>query len=172
MCEWRVGDLVQLIVDRINKWPEPEEKVLGPDVGTIIRIEMDEDFDGRSTKSITTRWNNGKVETYTKETEPDIYDLEVVTPLLYVNIYLHDRVCGGPEEGGDWYDVYDAVPEECLLCATPEDAETMLERKKEWCAEQNAERYPPSSVLSEGHYVAWLEAWPAQSQPTEAYHYS
>ena len=48
---------------------------------------------------------------------------------------------------------------------TPEAAEAWLEHMLDWCQEQNAERHHPNSVLSEGHYVARLEAWPPEAQP-------
>jgi hypothetical protein len=40
-----------------------------------------------------------------------------------------------------------------------------------WCEQENSKRRSPCSVLSEGHFVAWLEAWPAECVPSRKPYY-
>ena len=169
----RIGDLVKMIVQRLNKLTEPDELVLGDETGTIIGIEMDKSWEDEKTKSVKVRWSNGKVTDHGDDSEADdsFYDLEVVTPRLYVNVYLWDRACGGPEEGGWYYDTYDPHEAQCVLCATEEEAERVADEKKAWCDAENADRYHPSSVLSDGHFRVMIEAWPAEPSPANTPHY-
>lgn len=97
-------------------------------------------------------------------------DFEVVTPKIYVNIYLHDRQYGGPEEGGWWFDVWDV--EEVFRCRDEAHAKQVFELKTGEAVEDNKlRRSDVSSVISEGRYEVKLEAWPAERIPAVAPHY-
>lgn len=75
-------------------------------------------------------------------------------------IVLHNKSYGGPEEGGWWYDTYEPqiVPWAPLpvFVVTREEAEAWCDKQTLWCQEQNADRHPPSSMLSEGHYTTMI----------------
>lgn len=116
---------------------------------------------------LTIRWDSGAIETVNPDAEECPYLLDDVTPRVYCNVYLWDKAYGGAEEGGWWYDTYTPVPEQCRQHATEEQAAQHLETVIAWAQAENAERYEPSSVLSEGHYVARLEAWPAEDIPAQ-----
>lgn len=133
--------------------------------GVVFQIEQGGD--------VHVRWPNGQITKHGgDENEPFPYwELEDVTPCLFVNIYLYDRAYGGSEEGGWWYDTYTPEDEQCRQFATEEEAEAYFEIAKQWCAEENEGRRPVSSVLSEGVYVACLESWPAEPQPLYPPHY-
>lgn len=122
------------------------EKTYGP-VGIV------EDCD---TGYLKIRWPDGSVDEYSEW-------FEEVTPLLYVNVYLHDRAYGGPEEGGWWYDTYEPV--ESNLYESEEKAEVAFKEKTLWCKSENVGRREPNSVCSDGHYVVRLDAWPAEPEP-------
>ncbi len=175
MCEMRVGDRVQLCTgyDETKQHWEEGHKILNPEVGTLIEVKMipHRDGDGERLSTTTVRWDSGRIEERNELDEATEGSLEVVTPLLYVNVYLYDRAYGGPEEGGWWYDTYDPVPEECVLAKSVEEAEELVEKKREWATEENKDRTSPSSVNSEGHYVVRQEAWPAEADPAYAPHY-
>ena len=97
-------------------------------------------------------------------------DLEVITPFVYVNVYLTDRCYGGPEEGGWWYDC--KVVQEVLRCKDEAHAKIVYERKLEEYKEENRNRRSDiSSVLSEGRFDVTLQAWPGERQPAERPHY-
>lgn len=91
---------------------------------------------------------------------------------LFVNIYLTDREYGGPEEGGWWYDVGEPI------CSTPADsqkeAELFLRCLEKWCETTNKDedRRPPSSMASNGYYLAMIQKHPARAYPEEAPSYS
>lgn len=163
----RIGEIVKMITG----YDASGQPVLSEMEGTVIAIIMEDNGEYESLKSITVRWTDGKVLQYNRNEEDSCLDLEPVTPLLYVNIYIHDRAYGGPEEGGWFYDTYEPVPEECVLASSVENAEEILEMKRKWCEEQNSDRRSPSSVLSDGHYVAHLEAWPAEYKPSNRPYY-
>lgn len=143
--------------------PYPDDRVIYGQVGIITDIKTSED----DIIAITVKWENGEEQEIRKEESTEnnltIEDLEDVTPKLYVNVYLWDQAYGGPEEGGWWYSTYD--PEESIKCASVEEAERILEEKRAWCEEENLTRRHPSSVLSDGHYVVELDAWPAERRP-------
>ena len=159
----RIGDQVQEYYCN----SDGRFELVGPK-GVVIALE--EDMDGYTDK-VTVRWETGAIE----ERNPG--ELEEITPKLYVNLYMHDRAYGGPQEGGWWYDTYAPVSEEDAewehakppkfgLFATEAKAEDARNELEGWCNLANETRRSPSSVLSEGHYVAMLEAWPAEYQPS------
>ena len=85
----------------------------------------------------------------------------------YVNAYLVDRMYGGPEEGGWWFDA--GVPVESIKC-TPEEVRRVEVDRKARCREWNKSRNSDTgSVLSEGRYEVCLQDdfarfWP-ESRP-------
>jgi len=50
-------------------------------------------------------------------------------------------------------------------------AKAAYEALQAWCDEENKTRRNPHSVASEGHYVVWLEAWPAEYSPARKPYY-
>ena len=86
----------------------------------------------------------------------------------WVNLYLTDRVYGGPEEGGWYYNAGEAVVSfEC----TEGDQEELLTEAHELVEWLNEGRPQISSVLSEGQYSALAEEGPGVSYPEEEPHY-
>lgn len=177
----RIGSLVT--ITRMNKdgeWIVPDDAI----GGTIIGIEDGSDRDGYETiDKVTIRWKDGRIEKTKLEGDDMLSDWEItdITPMLYVNLYLYDREYGGPEEGGWWYDTYspvtsdngdwDTAPPRYGLLPTVEEAEKAMRELMEWCSTENSTRRSPSSVISEGHYCAKLEAWPAEPMPARRPHY-
>lgn len=143
-----------------------EINFVGP-VGTVFEVGMAED--GERLAYVCVRWDNGKLE---KLSDEDAWELEDVTPCLFVNVYMWDRVYGGPEEGGWFYNVYDPEDDECAVYESEEEAMAAYDAKVEWAKEENGTRRHPSSVCSEGHFVVRLESWPAEHSPASRPHYS
>ena len=145
----------------------------GP-IGTVIDIDNgDDDEDGYPQWAVIA-WDGGAAERVTnaEDAETALRDLDDVTPRHWVNVYLHDRAYGGPEEGGWWYDVYEAIPEESRWYPTEEAAEAALAEREAWCAEENSQRRSDiGSVISEGRYEVQLEAYPPESSPARRPHY-
>jgi hypothetical protein len=84
-------------------------------------------------------------------------------PIVYVNVYMHDRAYGGPEEGGWSYDTHDPVLSVPVARADVGDVERACRLQYEQTL--NAGRRPVYSVLSEGRYVVEVEARPASAKP-------
>jgi len=128
--------------------------------GVAIAIKG-EDYDWQ----VVVRWQTGKIE------EIDASELDDVTPKFYVNIYLWDRAFGGREEGNWYYNTYAPVDEDdslrSVLAGSEEEAKTLFDLMQIQCDEENKSRRHPGSVISEGHYVVELEAWPAEYKPKE-----
>ena len=90
---------------------------------------------------------------------------------IYVNTYLQDRVYGGPEEGGWWFDT--KKPVQSVRCASEEEAENLEVERSEWCYRENKERNSDiNSVASEGKYVVFVEDHPARLYPDGKPEYS
>ena len=148
-------------------------------VGTIIHVERNCDQDGYEfTSDVTIRWDDGLVEK--REIQADGWEVEDITPTLYANVYLHDRQYGGPEEGGWFYDTYAPIDGDSDWDESPPahghfptigHAEKAMEQLVAWCNDQNSRRRSPSSMASEGHFVARLESWPAEFEPARRPHY-
>lgn len=97
-------------------------------------------------------------------------DLKIVTPLVYVNVYLCDRAFGGREEGGWWYDTKSV--EQVFYCKDEAHAKKVYDQMVIEYAEENKNRRSDiSSVLSEGRFNVELSAWPGERQPAERPHY-
>lgn len=79
----------------------------------------------------------------------------------YVNIYLHDRRYGGPEEGGWWYDVwlYDSCAKETNEW---EVAKRVCSEQANALIERNRGRHPFDSMASTGIYEARIETDPGK----------
>jgi hypothetical protein len=90
----------------------------------------------------------------------------------FVNVYLHDRAEGGPEEGGWYFDTYEAVSS--VQVPNQDQSALMAARgiADNFCLENNKGRREISSVLSEGVYVVMIEAVPAHDQPETRPYYS
>lgn len=165
----RVGTRVQLS----ETLPDQQQRLVGS-VGTIIEIitEPDpNDYDGNRIAEATVRWDMGPIQTLSNKDDDGkewhYWDLEDVTPTVYVNVYLHDKSYGGPQEGGWWYDTYDPQYDECVMARNAEEARTILEQKQAWCDEENTHRNSNiSSVASDGRYEVRLEAFPPEPSPT------
>ena len=148
-------------------------------IGTVIHVENGGDRDGfESISDVTIRWDDGRIER--RELQGDDWELQDVTPVLYANIYLHDRAYGGPEEGGWWYDTYspidgdsdwDTAPPQHGHFPNEEKATQAMGAITRWCNAENSLRRSPSSVTSEGHYVVVMESWPAEFSPKQRPHY-
>ena len=87
---------------------------------------------------------------------------------LYVNVYLHDRAYGGPEEGGWWFDTYEikqVIPVHGLS-----DAQEIVNRLEDG-EYTNEGRRDVSSVLSEGEYIIQIEDTIGMNKPERSPHY-
>ena len=86
---------------------------------------------------------------------------------IYVNVYETDRIYGGPQEGGWYYDAGNPVK----VMPVPRDrAKRLLARVRERLEliNRNDRRRPGSSVLSTGDYLeAWVEDHPGREYPDE-----
>ena len=149
--------------------------------GTVFRVDDQINEDGEPDGAkVFVRWIDGGISEihsydfypeYNEKSEP-VYEYKIVTPKCYVNVYLHDRAYGGPEEGGWWYDYWEPVDEMCQRFATEEEAENFLdEAEKEAESENGQRRSDIGSVLSEGRYEVRLEAWPAEREPKQRPYY-
>lgn len=161
MSEFRIGSrVVYVISDR-----EPVGEL-----GTVLDRNFNDDD---RIESITIRWDDGKVGEHVLWVDlPNGETLELVdvTPKVYVNIYLHNRAYGGPEEGGWTYDAYTPTTDlddeiETGHFPSAEAAYDAYLKAMAKCNEVNKTRRPVSSSISEGHYDAMLEAWPAAQKP-------
>lgn len=84
----------------------------------------------------------------------------------WVNVYLEDRMYGGPEEGGWWYDAG------ILVRSSPYLGPSTLDAERAWCGEENAcRRSDTGSVLSEGRYLALAEPGIGRNYPAVRPHY-
>ena len=96
----------------------------------------------------------------------------------YVNVYAGERLYGGPEEGG-WY--FDAgtllkvmrVPIEPTDTLEEQRVKVMplLKRVSRWCDRRNAGSYHRSSVVGDADYEARWEVKPGKDFPEEHPHY-
>lgn len=154
----RVGDNVKRILE-VDKM---EQYVLGEEEGVVIGI--DTDCHGHTSK-ITVRWQNGRVTEHGEDENEDfpLWELHETTPEVYVNVYLWDRVYTGPEEGGQYCDVYSIG--DTHLMETPEAALEFAEKLQKEYDVENKSRQHPSSVLHEGWFIVKVEAWPGESYP-------
>lgn len=87
----------------------------------------------------------------------------------FVNIYLADVAYGGPEEGGWWYPVGEAV--RSFAFHTRKKAERCKRLVERAIDKANESRPSISSVLSQGQFRIALEKHPAQDFPQVRPHY-
>lgn len=78
----------------------------------------------------------------------------------WVNVYSVDRLYGGPQEGGWWYNHYECV--RSIPCHR-DDAEEVRRRMSEEYGE-GTEKYSLSSILSTGEVCVLIQDEAAQSQ--------
>jgi hypothetical protein len=101
---------------------------------------------------------------FRSESNPDYP--RIITPKRFVNVYLHDRAYGGPQEGGWWFDYYEPQEADCREFTTQEEAEAFLDKAQTEADDENANRRSDiGSVLSEGCFEVVLEAWAAEHYP-------
>ena len=82
----------------------------------------------------------------------------------FVNLYLVDRVSGGPEEGGWYYTAGEA--KHSIPCHTSRRAERCARLVEKIAEAQNSQRRSDiGSVLSEGRYEVRIEREPACNFP-------
>ncbi len=96
----------------------------------------------------------------------------VQTPhrMHHVNLYLRDRFCFGPEEGGNWGDVGTFI--RCLgKNLDREAAEVIRDTHKPHIAKMNEGKPPISSVRSEGEYIILVEGHAGADYPAGPVHY-
>ena len=102
--------------------------------------------------------------------------------MITVAVYLHQRVYGGPEEGGWWYDAYDPQLDDEFIQYLQHypDTEEGREDARGWCEHTqcyldemyNAHRAPVHSVNSDGVYAALItEGYVLTPLPTRRPHY-
>jgi hypothetical protein len=98
-------------------------------------------------------------------------------PTFYsVAVYLIDCAYGGPEEGGWYYDTYTrstSFGQHLRGFPTSLEARVYAQLLNDTVLkEENEDRRPISSVLSEGQYIAIVcDEWPESHYPTERPHY-
>lgn len=81
----------------------------------------------------------------------------------FVNIYLVDKACYSPAEGGCWCD-YGCVVESIKVGR--KRLPQVLRRYQEWVAEENADRNSNiSSVASDGRYEVEVSDFPGSNWP-------
>lgn len=92
---------------------------------------------------------------------------------MYVNIYLVNRQYGGPEEGGWWYDVGQAIETWTVRKGRrrARRLRRMLRKAQRKCRARNRGRKPLHSVLCEGIFEAYQENMPASDFPKHRPHF-
>ncbi len=174
MSDIRVGSVVMLRIGECqlaSRWCD-QPYLVDSVKGVVMAVTMQDDYDGRSSLvEVQVCWADGRVVVYTNEegNRFTIEDLWDVTPHRYVNVYLHDRSYGGPEEGGWWYDTFS--PEQSYVFDTEQEAEEFYSTKREEYEKENEGRPSIYHTNSEGRYSVWLEKWPAQYHPERRPHY-
>lgn len=91
-------------------------------------------------------------------------------PRWYACLWLVNRVFGGPEEGGWWFDAGELVDFRCS--PSWENADYHRKNFETYAEEENSGRADISSVLSDGVYRVTIQRTrPAQFFPAERPHY-
>ena len=86
---------------------------------------------------------------------------------LYVNTYEVDRVYGGPEEGGWWFNTYSPVASRRVYGER---------QARQWMIKLESQLVEPeislySVMYAGGKQVVFIESHPATHQPKERPHY-
>ena len=97
----------------------------------------------------------------------------------YVNVYRANQLYGGPEEGGWWYDVGEAVSSEMVTeffgtstFSNTEDVLGMTKYKwQSWCDRQNEGKPGIGSVNCDGWYLVKVQDHIAKNFPNRKPHY-
>lgn len=87
---------------------------------------------------------------------------------VFVNVYQLDRVCGGAEEGGWWFDT--GEPEVSITCGSEESAAHVAELLGETYRD-NRNRYSVIYYLKSPDYRVEIDYKPAASFPAVFPHY-
>ena len=85
---------------------------------------------------------------------------------MYVNVYEVDRIYGGPEEGGWWYDAGEVMLSERFY-----DRDAAEARVKELAEEYPNTGQVRSIIYSGGDYRIYIEDEPGQNYPDHRPHY-
>jgi hypothetical protein len=156
----REGDLVRHTKNGREGWLHHIRNLEGD------RERHDEAEHYGPTQEFDESWNCIVIWDDNKREQVSDNDLEVITPLIYVNVYLSDRAYGGPEEGGWWYNIRNV--EQVFRCKDEDHAKQVYDQMVvEYASENRNRRADISSVLSEGRFEVTLEAWPGERSPSE-----
>lgn len=145
----------QTLVDEEGAWRLSDEEANE----SVDRIEAD----GYLDRFLSEHWNAWAGE--------NIHADHVTRKDRWVNIYLVDRVYGGPEEGGWWYTAGEPVESIYVPWSSFDEAAEIRDKSDDKCEKLNEGRRPISSVLSEGEYQARIEDHFAEPFPSEQPHY-
>lgn len=88
--------------------------------------------------------------------------------LTFVNVYEVDRIYGGPEEGGWYYDAGQLITSRQVPVDQAESVRDALEREYPKGTGRNASW---SVCYSGGDYRVWIESAPGADYPAETPHY-
>lgn len=125
----------------------------------------------RAMKTIATREINGESVPVGWEewTDEEIVFLAAnPAGLSYVNIYQLDRVCGGPEEGGWWFDT--GTVELSIVCDSEESAQERAEMLRE-VFENHGNRYSVIYYRKPSDYDVDIDDKPGADWPVESPRY-
>lgn len=88
---------------------------------------------------------------------------------VFINVYDVNRACGGPEEGGWWFDYG-----ECKKCRPVKGSSEALRIQHRWQRyldhaynDVEGARSDLGSVLCEGRMVAYIQSHPGSDFPEE-----
>lgn len=91
--------------------------------------------------------------------------------IRYVNVYLVERVYGGPEEGGWDYDYGKPILTSGPWSVDDERFEAARDALETWAEVANSDKAAPWSVFAEPLYRIYVERHPAQTFPEETPYY-
>lgn len=107
-------------------------------------------------------------EDYADSSEGEAFAPQYAEGFVFVNVYEVDRIYGGPEEGGWWYDAGTAVVSRQVSEADSERVRAELEAKYPKGTGRNSCN---SVIYQGGDYRVWVENHPAQDYPKVTPHY-
>lgn len=124
----------------------------------------------RALKTLAEREASGVVlpEYWDDWTDEEIVFLAANPGMVYVNVYRLDRVCGGQEEGGWWFDTGDV--ELSIACDSEESAEARAEMLAELYV-SHGNRYSVIYYRKDDDYSVSVEEKPAADWPAVYPHY-
>lgn len=100
-------------------------------------------------------------------------ELESIKSRWFVTLFLVDRMYGGPEEGGWWYDFGKPILDDTRnkVFDNHDEALAYLANVRAAAIDMNQDRPPYTSVNGEGEYRFLLTEGPAQQFPKVRPHY-